>query len=691
MAIVLPVESHRPLVAAYVDARLALVEATLARAADPTLALVDPLPALAAATAAARTAGLDLPDAQLARAHGLTAPEVDLLWLIAAPALDPTLIAALRRIDGNNTRDWVDPIVCARALAETRAHRQAVYAALTADGRLRRAQLVRVAPADHVARRELQPAPWLPGALRGERASGARLDGVVATITPTITLADVPLPERARELCQLIAGITVGDAVEPHLGDGGLDRPRGVAVVVQGRAGSGRGVLVRAIAGELGRRLLVLDAGRLRGVNAAAIADVLDAACAEAAAWGELLLVEHAHEWISAQGGGGTALSAAVARAIAAHAVIAVLAVVDDAALAPEVEAVVVSRHEHHVRPQSVDAAHLWLLNLPPTVSLDAELDLDAFARSIQLTPAQIGAAARAAVASTSGARPLTLIDLDAAARMQVSQSIGTLAELQTSAVSIDDLILAAEPRGQLEQIISAARNRDLVLRKWGLRRTIKRGLAITCLFDGSPGTGKTLAAEVIAHELGLQLLRINVASIVDKYIGETEKNLTRIFEQARPDTTMLLFDEADSLFTKRTEVNHASDRFSNMNVNVLLQLVERFEGTAVLTTNLKKGLDNAFERRITFKLHFERPEAREREQIWRLMLPTTVPTSERIDYERLSRLELSGGEIKNSVLRAAYAAAREGTHLRMSHLAAASAEEAAASGRVYLDASPPR
>ena len=148
----------------------------------------------------------------------------------------------------------------------------------------------------------------------------------------------------------------------------------------------------------------------------------------------------------------------------------------------------------------------------------------------------------------------------------------------------------------------------------------------------------------------------------------------------------MLLFDEADSLFTKRTEVQHASDRFSNMNVNVLLQLIERFEGTAVLTTNLKKGLDTAFERRITFKVHFERPDPDERAQIWRLMLPPSVPTAERIDYDRLAKLDLSGGEIKNSVLRAAYAAAREQTEIRMRHLTAAAAEEAATSGRVYLE-----
>jgi len=686
MAVIVPPAAvHLPLVAAYLDARMAQAEAMLVRTLDGKGDhIADPTRPLAEAAAAAAAAGVLLPDQQLARRYHLAPPTLDLLWLICAPAIDPTVGALLRRFEGG-PRDWVDPVIAARALAASRAGRLAVYADLEPGAPLRGAQLVRAAAGEPLARRELMPATWLPAALRGQRALGGRLDGVAALISPSITAADVPLPARADELAAILRGLTIA-APEPRFGAAGLDHPRGVAVVVEGRPGSGRGVLVRALAGQLGQRLLVLDAARLRGASLALIADAVDSAAAEAAACDEWLVIANAHEWVNAVGGGGSAISAVIGRALAGHGVIAVLMVIDDAPLAPELERVVVFRHQHHLRPQAVDASHLWLLNLPSAAELDGELDLETFARSIHLTPAQVSAAGRAAVAVAGPGQPLTWPVLDAAARAQITQGIGGLAELSSSSVSLDDLILRPDTRAQLEQIISAAKNRDLVLRRWGLRRTIKRGLSISCLFDGTPGTGKTLAAEVIAHELGLTLLRINVASIVDKYIGETEKNLTRIFEQARPDTTMLLFDEADSLFTKRTEVQHASDRFSNMNVNVLLQLIERFEGTAVLTTNLKKGLDTAFERRITFKVHFERPDADERVQIWRLMLPPSVPTGERIDYERLAKLDLSGGEIKNSVLRAAYAAAREQTEIRMRHLTAAAAEEAATSGRVYLE-----
>ena len=178
--------------------------------------------------------------------------------------------------------------------------------------------------------------------------------------------------------------------------------------------------------------------------------------------------------------------------------------------------------------------------------------------------------------------------------------------------------------------------------------------------------------------------MRINIATMVDKYIGETEKNLTTIFEQARPDMQLLLFDEADSLFTKRTSnVSKSNDRYSNMSINVLLQLVERYEGVSILTTNLKNAIDPAFERRITYKVYFPMPKKPERERLWRYMCPPDIKTAEPIDYEWLSDLELSGGEIKNAVLTAAFRAATKGVLLDSEILYDSGVSEASAAGRV--------
>ena len=680
-----------PRVRAYLDARLAHAEAVIDRLTlDPDGAsglarITDAAAAVQQAARAATAAGVTLPDERVAKRFGLGPLDLDVLWLVTAPAIDPALALALRRIDAGSNREAIDPGLLARGLGADRGGRLAVLATLDAGAPLRRTRLVRVSSVDRPHGRELHPASWLPGYLRGVRVLGARLEAAAELVTPAIVDGDVPLPDTAADLVPLLAGCLAAPTGEPApiFGVGGLEHPRGVAIWIHGAAGSGRTVLARALAGRLGRRMLLIDAGRLRMATFAAASELLDAACSEAAAMGELLVIRSAHDVAAV----GANLAVPFARAVASYPVVALLLGVDEGPLAPEIEAVLVRRHLHQMKPQQIDGAHLWLTNLPPSAELDAELDIDAVARAIHLTPAQVRAAARVAVLTAQG-RPLRSGDLDAAARTQIGGGIGKLAELQEATLRRTDLVLPDDQRAQVDEIIAAAQNRDLVLRRWGLRRAIKRGLSISALFDGPPGTGKTLAAEVIASELGLQLLRIDVSSIVDKFIGETEKNLTRVFESARPDTTLLLFDEADSLFSKRTEVQHAVDRYSNMDVNVLLQLLERFEGTAVLTPNLRRSIDTAFERRIMFKVRFERPDVEQRRQIWMLMLPSSIPTAETIDYDRLARLDLAGGEIKNAVLRAAYAAAREGGALRMRHLQDAAAHEAAATGRVYFDAS---
>jgi SpoVK/Ycf46/Vps4 family AAA+-type ATPase len=246
------------------------------------------------------------------------------------------------------------------------------------------------------------------------------------------------------------------------------------------------------------------------------------------------------------------------------------------------------------------------------------------------------------------------------------------------------DLILDEKTETRIAEVIAAARNRETVLNDWGLGARIHRGTGLVSLFDGDPGTGKTHAAEVIASELGLSLVHVSVAAVVSKYIGETEKNLHRIFDEARPDMSLLLFDEADSLFSKRTkEVERSTDRYSNMDINVMLQLIERYPGITILTTNLKKAIDPAFERRFAFKITFDRPEHAERVRIWRYFLGAEVTTAEPIDFDRVAEVSLSGGEIKNALLRASYEAARHAQRLTTKGLVIAAETEAAAAGRL--------
>jgi hypothetical protein len=224
-----------------------------------------------------------------------------------------------------------------------------------------------------------------------------------------------------------------------------------------------------------------------------------------------------------------------------------------------------------------------------------------------------------------------------------------------------DDIVLPETELKLLEQIAGQVRQRGRVYNDWGFRRRMNRGLGISALFAGESGTGKTMAAEVVANDLRLDLYRIDLSAVISKYIGETEKNLRRVFDAAENGGAILLFDEADALFGKRSEVKDSHDRYANIEVNYLLQRMEAYRGLAVLATNMKSALDTAFMRRLRFVLHFPFPGVAERRAIWQRAFPAETPI-EAIEFDRLARLNLAGGSIHNIALNAAFVAAHRGT-----------------------------
>ncbi len=238
-----------------------------------------------------------------------------------------------------------------------------------------------------------------------------------------------------------------------------------------------------------------------------------------------------------------------------------------------------------------------------------------------------------------------------------------------------DDLVVPERQRKILREIVAHVRQRATVYQDWGFEDVLRRGLGVTALFAGSSGTGKTLAAEVVAGELGLDLFVIDLSQVVSKYIGETEKNLRRIFDAAERGGAVLLFDEADALFGKRSEVKDSHDRYANLEVSYLLMRMESYRGLAVLTTKQKKALDQAFLRRLRFVVDFPFPDVAERAEIWRRVIPPQVP-ADGIVLEKLAQLTVAGGSIRNVALSAAFLAADEGTALQMRHLLAAARTE---------------
>lgn len=238
-----------------------------------------------------------------------------------------------------------------------------------------------------------------------------------------------------------------------------------------------------------------------------------------------------------------------------------------------------------------------------------------------------------------------------------------------------EDLVLPEAQKEILKEIAMQVKQRTKVYEEWGFAAASSRGLGISALFTGESGTGKTMASEVLANELQVDLYRIDLSQVVNKYIGETEKNLKRIFDAAEEGGAILLFDEADALFGKRSDVKDSHDRYSNIEVSYLLQRMEAYRGLAILTTNMKGALDKAFLRRIRFVVQFPFPNASQRAEIWRRIFPTSTPTED-LDVEKLARLNIPGGNIKNIALNAAFIAAHEESPVHMSHVSRAARSE---------------
>ncbi|GAA4669497.1 ATP-binding protein [Streptomyces youssoufiensis] len=329
--------------------------------------------------------------------------------------------------------------------------------------------------------------------------------------------------------------------------------------------------------------------------------------------------------------------------------------------------------------------AALWQQAHP--APLAADLDLTRVLSPFLLTPAQVAQAARSAaqVATLNGGE-VQAEDVRAGARAQNAAGLDRLARRIEPAVTWDDLVLPADPLAQLRELAARARHRDRVLGEWGMRPGGGRGRGVAALFAGDSGTGKTMSAEVIAADLGLDLYTVDLATVIDKYVGETEKNLEKIFSEAAGINGVLLFDEADAIFGKRSEVKDAHDRYANVESAYLLQRMESFDGLAILSTNLRANLDDAFTRRLDLVVDFPMPDAEQRRVLWERCLGPLLPRAKGLDLDFCAEaFELAGGNIRSVAVTAAYLAAESGGPVRMEDLIHAVQREYQKLGRLTL------
>ena len=337
--------------------------------------------------------------------------------------------------------------------------------------------------------------------------------------------------------------------------------------------------------------------------------------------------------------------------------------------------------------PSAAERRTVWLASLDGTAS--ADLGAAVAALPFRLAPEGVARAAEAGrLAAAAAGRALAVGDVAAGARAQNAAGLERLARRLEPRVAWSDLVLPAGVVEQLRELTGRARHRDLVLDEWGMARTSLKGRGVTALFAGDSGTGKTMSAEVIAGSLGLDLYVIDLSTIVDKYIGETEKNLDRVFTEADRVNGVLLFDEADAIFGKRSEVKDARDRYANIEVAYLLQRMEQFDGMAILTTNLRANVDEAFLRRLDAIVDFPLPEIDDRRRLWERNLSAGAPKADDIDVDFLARqFALSGGNIRNVAVGAAFLAAEAGRPLGMENLVHETAREYRKLGRMCVEA----
>jgi hypothetical protein len=604
------------------------------RVLEANEALLESTEALRAARVALgdRASPIDL----LCAEHGITTIGELVLLFIAAPALWGELSRLYGILSNDSSRGTCDEHLLWQLLGHA-VHRRDLARALDSDSPLRHRGLIRVNDQPRPFQ-SLVPDPIIVKLLSGSSVDDDSEPGLART-TIDVPLDQLMLPTQVidRALVDLVAA---------PAGRGRL--------VVTGRTGSGRRTLLAALARLAGRTLATIDGAMLvREKRIAALSGMLQQA--------------HLRGWLPCVDGletiasDDTASRGTVRELLRDH---------------PGPLAVRLPRHTQPPVEPGYVLVELPTSSIAERASQWNEIldetgftvpDLDELAARFTVGPGVI----RNVVASVARGEPAEPSQaIETALRQYLETKLGAVATRVTRLANWSQIVLPADIQDSIVELVARIRHRRTVYDTWGFDQVMSSSRGLTALFQGGPGTGKTLVASAIANELGLDLYRIDLSRVMSKWIGETEQNLAKVFDAAEEGQALILFDEADSLFGKRTEVKTSVDRYANLETNYLLQRLDTFEGVAVLTTNFGTAIDAAFKRRLSARLTFPFPDDEAREQLWRVHLPEQLPRAGKLDLGDLARrYKMSGGYIRNAALRAAFLAAEEEVPLSQDHL----------------------
>ena len=639
--------------------------------------------------ASSQAAGITLRLDRLVQLFGLTSFDLDALLICLAPELDLRYerLYAYLQDDVTKKRPSVDLVL--NLLSPSYDVKLAMRHRFTPNAPLRKHHLVRLFQDS-----SLQEAPLLAHSLKvDERVTNYLLDSdqvdhrlsrCAQVTTLQARLEDLLLPDDIKHRLVLLAreNATSGN---------------GLVLCFQGPYGVGKQTTAEALCRELGVGLLVVDGERLLESQELTVDLAMGLVAREA------LLQDTALYWTGfdallstestgPEGGSKrqTWREALISTLEARHG-LTILATNENWEPKDAFHALTFVRVRFS-QPAYTERVQLWRLSLDNGIASEQAEALDALANKFRFTGGQIRDAAATARHLSRWRNPenghVTMADLYAASRLQSNQKLSALARKITPHYSWDDIVLPPDRIEELREICNQVTYRAQVYDQWGFGRKLSMGKGLNVLFAGPSGTGKTMAADIIAGQLELDLYKIDLSTVVSKYIGETEKNLAQIFTEAETSNAILFFDEADALFGKRSEVRDSHDRYANIEISYLLQRMEEYQGVVILATNLHKNMDDAFVRRMHFSVEFPFPQARDRLRIWEKIWPDDTPLSGDLDLEFAARrFEIAGGNIRNIAVAAAFLAAANGEVVTMDHLMHATQRELQKMGKVVTGA----
>jgi hypothetical protein len=612
---------------------------------------------------------------RLADAVGLAPQEVELLWAAVAVSSDPRIQPHAVLLGGTDARRGLTLPLFATLSGLDGTEARRLTLSLGASHPLFRHHLLGWAEETGApAARALSVPSRVAAFLAGDDTPDEALAVSGERLTPPPVLHFDAAQEGAMKRVHQAVATPDSQALGAESGDP-------VLLALEGPVGSGRRTAVAQAAAAAGRRVVALDVRRL-APTVEALERALIALRRECLLWGAIPLIAEIDDLHA--DGENAARMRALARAIDESPGLVVLTTSQ-----PGID---FGSRRRLLRvvwpvPDTTTRRALWVQALGDDAA-GVGADLDMVAHRYRLGAGGVRRAVETSrlIAQAHDGAGLGIRDLVEGVRNNIAERLGGLASRVEVRQSWEDLVLAPDTLDQVHALVARVRHAHQVFERWGFHRKMPRGVGVAGLFSGPPGTGKTMVAGLIARDLDLELYQVDLSKVVSKWVGETEKQLGKIFEAAEAGHALLLFDEADSLFAKRTaDVKSATDRYANLEVNYLLQRIESFGGITILTTNMDTSIDPALRRRLAANIVFWSPDVQERLTLWKRLLPKEAPVADGVNFTSLAERfpDMTGANIRNAVLAAAFLAASENVSISQQHLERAARGEYRAMGRI--------